>query len=106
MQVRLERADVSAAEPVLLVGGSLDLTSRDRLADAVQRILDAEGVRTLTIDLAGIDFVDSTGLGALVTARGEAEDRGVRLVLRSPSQRARRILEITGLLDVFTTVET
>lgn len=102
MLLRITRDDTSDVDPVLVVAGSLDLTSRDKLADAVQELLRTDGCRSLTVDLAAVDFVDSTGLGALVTARNDAEDAEIDLVLRAPSDRVRRILDVTGLLDVFT----
>ncbi|MGN6160841.1 MAG: STAS domain-containing protein, partial [Marmoricola sp.] len=53
-------------------------------------------------DLAGVTFIDSSGLGALVQIQKSARDKGVSLVLTRSSAPTRRLLELTGLQHVFT----
>ncbi len=53
------------------------------------------------IDLAEVEFIDSSGLGALVTALKSARRLGCRLVLCHPSPTVKLILEITQLDRVF-----
>ena len=58
-----------------------------------------------TVDVAGVTFIDSSGLRALVEAHQARIVAGSRLVLRSPSAAVQRLLEISGLaghLDVST----
>lgn len=55
------------------------------------------------LDMAGVTFIDSSGLRALVEAHRARVDRDARLVLRAPSAAVQRLLEISGLaghLDV------
>lgn len=54
----------------------------------------------LVIDMAGVSFVDSSGLRSLVRARTKVGGKE-SLVLRSPRASTVRLLEITGLLDEF-----
>ena len=65
-----------------------------------------EGKTRLALDMAAVPFIDSTGLGSLVTALKAARraDGDVRLV--SPSQQAQKLLQLTTLNRVFTIVET
>ncbi|MFE2914376.1 STAS domain-containing protein [Kitasatospora indigofera] len=51
----------------------------------------------LVIDLAAVTFCDSTGIGALLLARTEADRQGVTLYLANPTQARTRVLEITGI---------
>ena len=51
----------------------------------------------LVVDLADVQFVDSTGLGALVTELKSVRRRGGDMVLRAPTQTVRRTIEIVGL---------
>jgi anti-anti-sigma factor len=51
--------------------------------------------------MTGVTFLDSSGLRVLIGAYKEAEERGGRLRLRSPSDGVVRLLEITGLADRF-----
>jgi anti-anti-sigma factor len=55
----------------------------------------------LVIDFGGVTFVDSTGLGALVRIRNEAERHGKRVDLVGVRREVRRVLELTGLSELF-----
>jgi anti-sigma B factor antagonist len=80
--------------------GSLDIatspTVRAALLDAAQR-----GQHRIVVDLSRLDFIDSTGLGALIGSQRRAKENGgeVRLVAREGQ--ILRLLRITGLLTVF-----
>jgi anti-sigma B factor antagonist len=102
MQITVDATETGAA--VLTVEGELDMATSDRLRAAAENAL-REGCRHLVLDLAQVSFIDSTGVGALVAIRKLAIDREAALTLRDPSPPARRILELSTLVDVFT-VET
>jgi anti-sigma B factor antagonist len=80
--------------------GSLDIatspTVRAALLDAAER-----GEHRIVVDLSGLDFIDSTGLGALIGGQRRAKENSgeVRLVAREGQ--ILRLLRITGLLTVF-----
>lgn len=54
--------------------------------------------RALVVDLAGVRFLDSSGLGMLVEIRRHAIDAGVPMALRRPQRAVRVVLEMTGAL--------
>jgi anti-anti-sigma factor len=97
MDLTIARADVSPADRVLRLIGAIDLATRDELLAAGTEALDGNECQRLTVDLADVDFIDSTGLGTLVELHRAAEDGGQEFIVANPSARARRILEITGL---------
>ena len=82
---------------VLVVTGSVDVQSRDWLLDEGREALRVEGITGLVLDLSGVSFLDSTGIGALVDLSHDAEDLSVTFALRDPAPRVLRILEMTGL---------
>jgi anti-sigma B factor antagonist len=86
---------------VLVVTGSIDLLSRNRLLEAGHAALRREGCHGLVLDLSGVQFVDSTGIGAFVELASEAEDQGSTFEVRDPSPRVARLLEVTGLADTW-----
>lgn len=53
------------------------------------------------LDLAAVTFLDSLGVGALVKLDQLASDRGQEMVLRRPSARVVRLLEMVGLNDIW-----
>jgi anti-sigma B factor antagonist len=85
---------------VLAVSGDLDVGSARLLASQVQDALH-DRIRSLTIDLADLGFMDSTGVSVLVGAWRAAERADVVFALASPPEQARRVLEITGTIVLF-----
>ena len=98
MDLRISSVD-DAGRRVLTLAGSVDLGSRSLLTDAVSTAVAEAGVEQVVLDLSGVEFIDSTGLGAIVESSGKAEDTGRGFALRNPSKRVGRILELTGLDD-------
>jgi anti-sigma B factor antagonist len=87
---------------VIVVAGDLDVGSRDQLREAAGELL-AQGCTHLVIDGSSLDFVDSSGLAAVLDLRRKAVDRGGRLTLRQPSRAVQRTLESTGLEEILPT---
>ena len=81
---------------VVKLAGRLDLLSaidaRQRLADLV-----AAGHPRLVVDLAEVEFIDSTGLGSLVSGLKATRMAGGDLRLARPVEQARTILKLTTL---------
>src|SRR4249919_633068 len=76
---------------VVTLRGELDLASSPELQRQLQLLLNRP-VTTLTLDLADLSFIDSSGLGALCQVRQDAEDRGIALDLHRVPAHARRVL--------------
>lgn len=84
------------------LSGPLDLDA----APAVERtLLDAieGGGRYLLVDVGDVEFMDSTGLRAILLARAEAEQRGGTLVLERCTPAVEQLLDLTALLTGLTT---
>ena len=86
---------------VLAAAGSIDLQSRASLVDTGRRHLDENNIRRLVLDLAGVTFIDSSGIGAVIELAGIATDNDCAFALRNPSARVQRVLGITGLQDAW-----
>jgi anti-sigma B factor antagonist len=78
------------------VAGSIDLESKAALRTAGQSAMDGAGVTTLVLDLAGVQFMDSTGVGTLVELSSYAEERGITFQICDPAPRVERVLTSTG----------
>ena len=85
---------------VITVSGEVDLATAADLERAIASALGGSAT-VIEVDLSGVEFMDSAGLRVLVAARKQADDAGRELRLRSPHERVRRIIEITGLSAVF-----
>lgn len=60
--------------------------------------------KRIVLDLSGLDYADSMGLGSLVRVYVSARGCGTELVLINLGKRVRALLGVTGLLSVFSTV--
>ncbi len=89
------------AERVLRAEGELDIASAAELREAGESAFADDGCTTVRLDLAGVDFIDSTGLGVLVGLRNTALSSGKSLVLGDRSATVARLLDLSGLTGVF-----
>ncbi|MGH9116922.1 MAG: STAS domain-containing protein [Acidimicrobiales bacterium] len=85
---------------VLRVTGEIDVATAPRLREHVVTLV-AEGETRLVVDLEGVDFIDSTGLGALVGALKRVRTHGGELAIVCTRSRLLKVFEITGLGRVF-----
>ncbi|MFE9923043.1 STAS domain-containing protein [Streptomyces sp. NPDC005774] len=91
----------AATGPVLEITGDLDHTTAPELRQAVNRLTLAGG-QLLVLDLAGLEFCDSSGITALLAARNLAVEQSGDMALAAVPANTARILRIAGLDRVFT----
>jgi anti-sigma B factor antagonist len=98
----VERRDGAA---VIVLGGELDLYNADDIRSALARAI-ADAPRCVVVDMADVEFIDSTALGVLIEARSQLGENCLRLAaLQVPTKRT---LEVTGLdrqLPVYASVD-
>ena len=74
------------------------------LKDKVQSLIQ-QGYKNIVLDLGGVSYVDSAGLGELVQAYATTKNRGGALKLVNVTTRLRDLLVVTKLLTVFDTFD-
>lgn len=89
---------------VITPRGLLDLSVAPDLRQQLLELVNAGHTR-LVVDLAGVDLIDSSGLGALVAGFEAARERGGDLKIMSPGEQAVLVLELTNLNRVLHSVE-
>jgi anti-sigma B factor antagonist len=81
--------------------GRLTLSdSRTRLRDLVH-IFTGNGYRHFLINLAGVDFIDSDGMGELVRCYSVIRQRGGEMRFVHPNQRVKDLLHVTRMNTIF-----
>jgi anti-anti-sigma factor len=90
--------DTDGATTVLRLAGELDLATAEQLRERVRTLLGYGTVlEKLVLDLAGLEFLDVTGLGALLETRRKLSATGVSFAL----QRTRpMVVRMLGLLNL------
>lgn len=94
MNLDVEARDDTTA--VLLPAGRLNLVSSPRLRAAVGDAVES-GRTMVIVDLSGVDFIDSSGLGALVAGLKTARTAGGDLRLAAAPQQVLSVLRLTNL---------
>jgi anti-anti-sigma factor len=85
-----------AAEVVISLGGEIDMLTAAELTAAVRAVLD-DGPSRIVLDMSGVTFCDSQGLGTLVVLSRRAASARCVLVLTNVADFLLRVLDITGL---------
>ncbi|MFI5833323.1 STAS domain-containing protein [Micromonospora sp. NPDC051300] len=93
-------ADAGEGHVVLMVSGEVDMATSDDLARALTDLLRQRSPRRLLVDLAGVRFLDSSGIQALVVGAQRACHHGCDLALVNVPKPVRRVLEITGVASL------
>ncbi|MGI9861223.1 anti-sigma factor antagonist [Moorella naiadis] len=79
------------------IKGEVDLETADRLRQELEASLDHARPEVLLLDLAGVTFMDSSGLGVILGRYRRLKKQGGKVVLARPQPQVRRLLEISGL---------
>ncbi|MEZ4305718.1 MAG: STAS domain-containing protein [Nitrospirales bacterium] len=90
---------------VLILIGKLDIFSRNNFRDVIEGHKKA-GTRGLIIDLHGVTFIDSIGIGALVVAGKTFQSIKGKIILANPQGTVKAALEamnLSALLPIFMT---
>lgn len=100
MQLTIDDELLDDGRTLVTVAGEVDIATGPQLR---QRLLElaADGRTRVIIEASQVSFIDSTGLGVLVGALKRLRQSGGDLTVVSSSPPVKKILEITGLLDVF-----
>jgi anti-sigma B factor antagonist len=103
----VERPELSIAvlrdpdEIVLKLAGEIDMLTAARLSNVVNELLADAPVR-IVLDMAGVTFCDSQGLGTIVVLTKKASHSQSVLLLTNVGEFLLRVLDITGLRSALT----
>jgi len=87
---------------VVSLSGSLDMAVSEDFGVLLSSSLElAEVGRPFVVDLSGVAYISSTGVGTLVTALAHARRRSIPLSLRNMSPAVRDVFELLGFLPFF-----
>ncbi len=107
MALEVETRQADNGVTVLAPTGRLDVAGAPALKEAITEITQHASPR-IVIDMEGVSFVDSTGLGSVIAALKQVRSQQGQLRLAAPNQQARVVLELTTLdrvLPYYATVD-
>lgn len=97
----VETSQDDRGRTVIRPRGELDLATHQELSQAITGALDA-GQAHLVVDLTDTTFLDSTALGALISAHRRTDSLGGSFTVVCPDERLLRLFQVTKLDQVFT----
>jgi anti-sigma B factor antagonist len=92
------KTSAEAGQIVVSLAGECDLAVRDELSSALLAAVGAADV--VVVDVAGLRFLDSSGVHGLVMAHHAAQQRGARLSVINAGGVVAQVLDITGVGDL------
>jgi anti-anti-sigma factor len=101
-QLHLDTSWPAPSTARVAVVGEVDLSTAHVLRDRLLGALRGQAPAVLDVDLAGVTFLDCTGISALVAVRNAAMDTGCQVRVTHPQPIVRRVLDVTGLLGPLT----
>jgi anti-sigma B factor antagonist len=90
-----ERSDAVAS-----LSGDLDIMTTEEAKERLSHLIDRRP-QSVRLDLSGLEFIDSTGLGALVIVHHRAATAGVPMTVSGLSSQVLRVMQITRLDELF-----
>jgi anti-sigma B factor antagonist len=99
MTYTLEHDPVDTAH-LIAITGELDIAATPELSTVMLMAARSPG-SLVVLDVAGVDFIDSSALGTLLKAGGEIESAGKRLRIVCAGGPVRQLLEMTNLTNRF-----
>jgi anti-anti-sigma factor len=85
---------------ILALEGTLDMATAPQALESLQRFMVENGPKVV-VDTSRLDFIDSKGVGALLSAAKTARDLGGYIFMPNPATPVRKILEMCGLMPLF-----
>jgi anti-sigma B factor antagonist len=96
--------DRSGMEVIVRLNGRIDVDSSPDLRNCLLEILSGKQLlHAVTVDCAGVVFIEASGVATLVEALKVARHRQIRLHLQGLHGSVLRLFEVTGLLPLFET---
>ena len=91
---------ITSAEKVgktlVTVVGEVDVSNAGELREAVDSALEATPTE-VSVDLAEVSYIDSTGIGVLVGAANRAQEAGIAFSVAHPQANVKRVLGLLGV---------
>jgi anti-sigma B factor antagonist len=87
---------------VVRPSGQIDVYSSPDLRDSLQAILSTEPLpRTVTVDMAGVPYIETSGIATLIEALRIARHHQIGFCLQGLGGAVLRLFEVTGVLTLF-----
>ena len=92
---------ISNGEAQVKLVGRFDFNSHREFRAAYETVLDSAEVRTLVVDLGGVDYLDSSALGMLLMVRDKVGSANKAILLANAQSGVKQVLDIANFSKLF-----
>ena len=85
---------------VIHLKGDLDHHSAEEMRGEMDRLLCDTSIHRVVLDMSGLGFMDSSGIGLIIGRYKILKKRGGQMAIRSGNRRVDRILQLSGLYEI------
>ncbi|HAK42303.1 MAG TPA: anti-sigma F factor antagonist [Clostridium sp.] len=85
---------------IVTLQGELDHHSAEEVRTRVDDILDKDGYKNLIFNFSGVNFMDSSGIGAVIGRYKKLSLRGGKVCLTNVTPTVKRIFELSGMFKI------
>ena len=100
MDIKVNTRSIPDKAHVVEVQGEIDVYTSPRVKEMINELIE-QGRFHLIIDLEGVRYIDSTGLGVLIGALKKVREHEGRILLVCTNPQIKKIFNITGLVKIF-----
>jgi HptB-dependent secretion and biofilm anti anti-sigma factor len=93
----------SAGRTVLHVSGDMTVSDRGEFDVLLSRVFNS-GNRNVLVDMKGLDYMDSAGLGMLLMIHKKAEEQGAKVTIKNPEGEVKEMLDLARF-DILFAIE-
>ncbi|MGH8911425.1 MAG: STAS domain-containing protein [Acidimicrobiia bacterium] len=90
--------DHDGQSAIVSLRGEIDYGNVSQLRSVFVELAETDAT-DVTVDLAGVDFLDSTVLSVLIQGKQRLEESGRQMSVINPQPRIQRVLELAGVLE-------
>lgn len=100
MDIKIETRELGAETQAVEVQGEIDVYTSPKVKEIISELID-KGNNHLVINLEGVRYIDSTGLGVLIGALKKVREKEGTINLVCNNPQIKKIFNITGLVKIF-----
>jgi len=105
MDIKINSKQVKDKTHVIEVNGEIDVYTSPKVKEAINALIE-EGSYFLAVNLEGVRYIDSTGLGVLIGALKKVREHDGNITLVCTNPQIKKIFNITGLVKIFSISKT
>ncbi|MFH1454219.1 MAG: STAS domain-containing protein [Armatimonadota bacterium] len=100
MDIKINTKELNGKHQLVEIDGEIDVYTSPKVKEAINELIE-KGTYFLVVNLEGVRYIDSTGLGVLIGALKKVREHDGNISLVCTNPQIKKIFNITGLVKIF-----